>query len=160
MRLKKMKKPRSVRPWYGHARTGSKTWLKKNDPCLPDSDMVIGGLNKYYYVFEWKSRFTSGLNAAKSIHCIEKYVKQKLYKMKLLTKNSLGACLHLPNSGGRGSKHLSHTCERELKLSIHLAWMKRANEYKKRFPRYRSPDCRVFGDARAWLQETRCSKDG
>ncbi len=39
---KKMKKTRSVRPWYGHWQTGSKTWLKKN--CLSDSDMVTGGL--------------------------------------------------------------------------------------------------------------------
>ncbi len=29
---KKMKKTRSVRPWYGHWWTGSKTWLEKNDP--------------------------------------------------------------------------------------------------------------------------------
>ncbi len=51
--------------------------------------------NKYYYVVEWKSRFTSGLNVAESTDCIKKYFKQKLHKMKFPTKNSVSARLYL-----------------------------------------------------------------
>ncbi len=36
--------------------------------------------------------------------------------MKFLTKNSMAHISVSPRSGGRGSKHLSHACERDLKL--------------------------------------------
>ncbi len=42
---KKMKKTWSVRPWYGHWQTVSKTWLiEKKWPGLSDSDMVTSRL--------------------------------------------------------------------------------------------------------------------
>ncbi len=44
----------------------------------------------------WKSTFSLGLNAVKSINYIEKYFNQKLSKIKFPTKNSVGAYLHLP----------------------------------------------------------------
>ncbi len=57
----------------------------------------------YYYVLEWKSRFTLGLNAAKSTDCIEKCFKQKSYKIKFPTKLSVGAYIYPPpSSGARG----------------------------------------------------------
>ncbi len=41
---KKEKKALSLRPWYGHWRIGSKTWLKKKWAGLLDSDMVTSKL--------------------------------------------------------------------------------------------------------------------
>ncbi len=60
----------------------------------PPEVKLEGG--KHLHLLEWKSRFTFGLNAAKSTYCIEKCFKQKLYKIKFPTKNSVGASLYLP----------------------------------------------------------------
>ncbi len=60
--LKKMKKPRSVRPWCGHWWTGSKTWGKKW-PGLSDSGMASGGLTvkKRLKIRVWMSSSTPQL---------------------------------------------------------------------------------------------------
>ncbi len=47
---------------------------------------------------EWESRFTLGRNAAKSTACIQKCLKQKLYKPKFPRKNSVDAYLYLPQT--------------------------------------------------------------
>ncbi len=41
-------------------------------------------------------KFTLEPNAVKNIDYIEKYFKQKLYKIKFVAKNSLSAYLYLP----------------------------------------------------------------
>ncbi len=48
------------------------------------------------HVLELQNRFFLGLKASKIIDCIEKWFKQKLYKIKFPTKNSMSACLYLP----------------------------------------------------------------
>ncbi len=45
-----------------------------------------------------ESRFTLGLNAAKSTNCSEKCFKQKLYKIKFPMKNSVDAYACLPRN--------------------------------------------------------------
>ncbi len=57
---KKMKKTQSVRLWYGHWRTGSKTWLKKKWPILSDSGMVTGRVNIILY---WNGKVDSILGS-------------------------------------------------------------------------------------------------
>ncbi len=46
-------------------------------------------------VLEWESRFTLGLNAAKSIDYAEKGFKQKLSEIKFPTKYSVDAYFYL-----------------------------------------------------------------
>ncbi len=55
---------------------------------------------KYYNVLEWKNRFTLMLNAAKNIDYIKLFFKQKLFRIKFPTKNSVNAYLYLPHEGG------------------------------------------------------------
>ncbi len=46
---------------------------------------------KYYNVLEWESRFTLGLNAAENIDYLKISFKQKLFRIKFPTKNSVDA---------------------------------------------------------------------
>ncbi len=49
-----------------------------------------------YYVLELECRFTLRLNTAKNINYMKKRFKSKLFRIKFPTKNSLGACVDLP----------------------------------------------------------------
>ncbi len=50
---------------------------------------------KYYNAWEWKGRFTLGLNIAKNIDFNEKCFKQKLHVIKFSTKNKADKYLYL-----------------------------------------------------------------
>ncbi len=51
---------------------------------------------EYYNAQEWRSTFTLGRNTAKNINYIEKYLKQKLCRIKFSTKDFLDTYLYLP----------------------------------------------------------------
>ncbi len=51
---------------------------------------------KYINALKWESRLTLELNAEKNTDCIEKCFKQKLYKIRIPAKNSVGAFLYFP----------------------------------------------------------------
>ncbi len=51
---------------------------------------------KYDNRSEWESRFTLGLNVAKNVGYIEKWLKRNLCKIKFPTKNSVEVNLYLP----------------------------------------------------------------
>ncbi len=62
---------------------------------------------RYYDALEWESKFTLGLNVTKNIYYIEKWVKQKLHRLKF-PKNKLSGSTPLSTPGMElvGSKEL------------------------------------------------------
>ncbi len=58
---------------------------------------------KYYNALEWASKFTLRLNAANNTNYIKKCFKQKLFRVKFPTKNSVDACVCLPQEWSQGA---------------------------------------------------------
>ncbi len=50
----------------------------------------------------WRVGDRFGQNTAKNMDYIKKWFKQKLFRIKFPTKNSVNACFCLPRSGARG----------------------------------------------------------
>ncbi len=50
---------------------------------------------KYYNILKWESKFTLGLKTAKNINYIKKCFKQKLFRIKITTKNLVGTYIYL-----------------------------------------------------------------
>ncbi len=68
---------------------------------------MIPFIHTTHYVQEWESRFTLGLNAAKTNDYIRKCFKQKLFEIKFLTKNLVDTDLSPPRGElGGGAQRL------------------------------------------------------
>ncbi len=55
---------------------------------------------KYYIVLKWESRFILGLNAAENTDDIKKLFKEKLFWIKFVTKNPVGAYVYFSPERG------------------------------------------------------------
>ncbi len=109
---------------------------------------------KYYDVMEWESRFTLGLNPGKNADYIKKCFKQKLFRIKHPTKNSLNAWLkdcHFWNifmywNGSRFTLRLS--AARNMDYNI-KKWFKEKS-FKIKFPTKKLSGCiSIFPSCRA-----------